>query len=154
MAENYICINGKRIELTEEQIKQIGIELPKVNPFEREWVEDYYYIDDEGFVLSANETFDNFGDGRFKIANYCTSKAIMEQRALHETLHRLLWRYSMEHGGQGSFTIAYDPEQDRFLTQNACFKYFEPSFGTVKTAENAIEEIIKPFMAAHPEFKW
>ena len=109
MSENYIVINGKRTELTEEQLKQLGIEVPKTSPFKREWSEDYYYIDDEGFVRSANETFDNFGADRFNVANYCTDKAIMEQRALHETLSRLLWRYSMEHDGNEKLGIRIVP---------------------------------------------
>ena len=35
---NYICINGQKAELTEEQLKALGIELPKANPFERKEV--------------------------------------------------------------------------------------------------------------------
>lgn len=37
MSENYIVINGKKAELTEEQMKALGIEDKSVNPFaERE----------------------------------------------------------------------------------------------------------------------
>ena len=32
---NYICINGKKAELTEEQLKLLGIELPNESPFAR-----------------------------------------------------------------------------------------------------------------------
>lgn len=47
MNENYIVINGKKAELTEEQLKQLGIEPEKKrkNPFERVTGEKYYYID-------------------------------------------------------------------------------------------------------------
>jgi len=34
MSNNYIVINGKKSELTEEQLKLLGIETRK-NPFER-----------------------------------------------------------------------------------------------------------------------
>ena len=35
MSENYIVINGKRAELTEEQMKVLGIKVKK-NPFDRD----------------------------------------------------------------------------------------------------------------------
>lgn len=34
MSDNYAVINGKRIELTEEQVEMLGVEKRK-NPFER-----------------------------------------------------------------------------------------------------------------------
>ena len=33
--ENYIVINGKRTELTEEQLKELGLIMEKKSPFER-----------------------------------------------------------------------------------------------------------------------
>ena len=163
MSENYIVINGKRAELTEEQLKQLGIEVPKTNPFERVCSHanefySYYYISSSGNVCESVDSGYCNGNGtidmRHKVANYCTDKSLMEQRALHETLNRLLWRYAMEHGGHGNSTVAYNPERDRFLIQGAHYKYLEPSFKTCKTAEAAIKEIVEPFMAEHPEFKW
>jgi hypothetical protein len=155
MAENYIVINGKRAELTEEQLKQLGIEVPKANPFARMGCnEDYYFIDDEGEICKTCDTVFEFDNNRFEVANYCTDKAIMEQRALHETLNRLLWRYSMEHGGTGAPVICYSKMENKFKTQLTCSNYFEPSFVSTQTAEAAIKEIVKPFMAAHPNFKW
>ena len=40
--ENYIVINGKKAELTDEQLKQLGIESEKKrnNPFNSEWAEE------------------------------------------------------------------------------------------------------------------
>ena len=36
--ENYICINGNKTELTEEQLKQLGIEEVKENnPKRNDW---------------------------------------------------------------------------------------------------------------------
>lgn len=161
---NYICINGKKAELTEEQMKALGIELPNANPFERvvnHTTNDfysYYFITSMGTVNEAvDHGFEN-GNGndelRYRAGNYCTDEELLKQRALHEILNRLLWRYSMEHDGEGHVTICYDIDEKMFRTQTTCFKYFEPSFATFEIAQNAIEEIIKPFMKAHPEFKW
>ena len=99
--ENYICINGKKAELTKEQMKALGIELPKSGTFDRVRPHGkYYMIDPYGRISEEYETKHNLDEVAFNIANYCTDKAIMEQRALHETLNRLLWRYSMEHGAE------------------------------------------------------
>ena len=102
---------------------------------------------------------------RFNTANYCRDKAIMEQRALHETLNRLLWRYSETHGGenawdsqniQAHFYIYLDTQNSvLYVSYNDAYHvegvvYFEEEY----IAENAITEVVKPFMAAHPEFVW
>lgn len=170
---NYICINGKKAELTEEQMKALGIELPKVNPFERvsNKANDFYsywFITSMGTV---NEAFDHgfeAGNGndelRYRAGNYCTSWEIINQRALHETLNRLLWRYSMEHDGDkinwnnvsDKHAIYYESDTNKYKV--ACWQtvYYSGNiyFHTKETAEAAIKEIIEPFMKAHPEFKW
>lgn len=162
---NYICINGNKTELTEEQLKQLGIELPKVTPFTRSKKnKKYFSIMQDGKVDWHYENADPFDERCFDVANYCTDKAMMEQRALHETLNRLLWRYSMEHDGdkidlvcvsQTKWYIYYDT---RFKEWNSGMSYstigLDMYFHTEEAANNAIKEIIKPFMKAHPEFKF
>lgn len=165
--ENYICINGKKAELTEEQLKTLGIELPKANPFARVYDQhqaNYYFINNNGEVTGALDMWD-VDDIRYDIANYCTDRKIMKQRALHETLNRLLWRYSMEHGAeeinwedreQQKWEICYDHSEGKievfdyvsFQTIGSVY------FASYQAAWNAIEEIIEPFMKAHPEFKF
>jgi len=164
---NYICINGKKAELTEEQMKALGIELPKASPFKRaKNHEKYYTIDQVGVVRNCTECYDGVDNVFYKIGNYCTDKAIMEQRALHETLNRLLWRYSMEHDGDkidwinwentNTYTIMYNHQKHKFSVISNVFlqNVSAVSFYTLEIAENAIEEIIKPFMKEHPEFVW
>nr|DAF80911.1 MAG TPA: hypothetical protein [Bacteriophage sp.] len=152
--ENYICINGKKAELTEEQMKALGIELQKDSPFDRaEMHKIYYYISPVGDVKSTHETEDSFNKYCFDIANYCTDKAIMEQRALHETLSRLLWRFSEQNGGRGVFSIA-DKGNGNFCPMIENYRYLEPTFKTADITNRAIKEIIEPFMAKHPDFVW
>lgn len=152
--ENYICINGKKAELTEEQMKALGIELPKDNPFDRAGTNEiYYYILPDGDVSDTYESEAVFNERCFDIANYCTDKAIMEQRALHETLSRLLWRFSEQNGGRGVFGIA-DKGNGNFCFMIENYRYLDPTFKTADIAKRAITEIIKPFMAKHPNFVW
>lgn len=165
MAENYIVINGKRAELTEEQLKQLGIEVLKANPFERVKCGPFYSINSNGSVDQKYDANWNTDTALFNVANYCTDKAIMEQRALHETLNRLLWRYSMEHEGDKidwnnadarRFVINYVHDDKQFVVD--CWYIYQQLgavyFHTKEAAEAAIKEIAEPFMKAHPEFKW
>ena len=162
---NYICINGKKAELTEEQMKALGIELPKANPFDRTGLQKRYYsIIADGKVYQSHELGDSNDRNRHEVANYCTDRAIMEQRALYETLNRLLWRYSMEHDGdkinwhdphcRRQYYIVFDYQTKDFdVNYEYTTNNFMTHFYTEEIALNAIEEIIKPFMEAHPEFK-
>lgn len=152
--ENYICINGKKAELTEEQMKALGIELPKNNLFNRaEMRKIYYYISPVGDVTFAHETEAPFDKYCFDVANYCTDKAIMKQRAMWERLSRLLWRFSEQNGGSGVFGIA-DKGNGNFCSMIENYRYLDPTFKTVDIANRAITEIIEPFMAEHPDFVW
>lgn len=152
--ENYICINGKKAELTEEQMKALGIELPKNNPFNRaEMRKIYYYISPVGDVTFAYETEAPFDKYCFDVANYCTDKAIMKQRVMWETLSRLLWRFSERNGGGGMYSIA-GKGNGNFCSMIANYKYLDPTFKTADIANRAITEIVKPFMAKHPDFVW
>lgn len=163
MSENYIVINGKKAELTPEQLKALGLER-ETNPFEKNAHEVFHYINERGTVATdrdANTVFDRQLHG---VANYCTDKEMMEQRALHETLNRLLWRYSMEHKGNeinwcdtktNKYCIYYNHNTESFDMHVRNFRHTigVPYFHTREIAENAIKEIIEPFMAEHPDFK-
>lgn len=164
--DNYIVINGKKAELTEEQLKALGIEIKKKTIFDREKGQPYYYVTPDGTI---NRYLDNLSgkddcDSRYyNAANYCTNLEVMEHRALHETLNRLLWRFSMEHDGEKIDWKNYS-QQKHYIRINS---YLECDIGidifshigsvyfyTKDIAEQAIEEIVKPFIAKHPEFKW
>ena len=151
--ENYICINGKKTELTEEQMKALGIERPKKSPFDRIVDGKYYFINTHGTVYPTKDFLTTADNSLFEKANYCTDKAIMEQRAMWETLSRLLWRFSEQNGGKGNCCIARK-EDGSFFAMAGCYSYLEPTFINTKVARRAIEEVIEPFMAKHPNFVW
>lgn len=160
---NYICINGKKAELTEEQMRALGIELPKRSPFKRgNFGDTYYYIHMDGDVCADDEDGYTEDEMLFNVANYCTNEAIMEQRALHEILNRLLWRYSMEHDGdkidwnndEYKYYIYYSRYNERWAISSSNEWDSVTYFYTEEIAENAINEIILPFMKAHPDFKF
>lgn len=163
--ENYIVINGKKAELTEEQLKALGIEVKKESPFDRIDYGHYYYRVDTKGEICIEEELDSLLDNRLhNVANYCTDKELLQQQAYREILNRLLWRYSMEHDGdkidwecyEEKYNIYYDSELQKYrVADYMSWKTIGVvHFYTRETAKNAIEEIIEPFMAEHPDFKW
>lgn len=162
---NYIMLDGKKFEigaeLAEMLAQAVKKEPEKRSPFDRQAGGDrYYYIEATGEV-TAEEIYDL---ELFGVANYCADEELMEQRALHETLNRLLWRYSEQHGGDlewgpiemDHYSICRDTLNDRWtILVSATTKY--PGvvyFKDKKTAQKAVEEIVEPFMRGHPEFRW
>lgn len=164
--DNYIMFDGKKLPLTDEQIEMLNLETKqKKTPFERvERGKDYYTIDMTGEVLSCTDYRFGTDDALFDVANYCADKKMMEQRALHEKLSRLLWKYSMEHdGGEGHWNcenkhhVIYKavPNGDfdvagAISTKSAGAVYFKNGL----TARRAINEIVEPFIEEHPDFVW
>lgn len=161
--ENYIVINGKKAELTEEQLEKLGIKIKKDNPFERLPNQDYLYVSYNGEVCEDTEGGYNADASRYRVANYCRDEALMQQRAYHETLDRLLWRFACENGEldnpwdgeHAHWNIVYDTSEKYFHPSCICYaKCNEPYFPSKELAQRAVDEIIIPFMKKHPGFVW
>lgn len=167
--DNYIMIEGKKIPLTDEQIKVLkdakALEAKQKSPFERVgYNENYYTIGNIGNVFYTTDIAAPEDNRRFDTANYCTDKKLMEQRALHETLNRLLWRFSMENGeGENPWTsdcahwyifYAHNIDEFRITWVEKVHSAGTIYFSSGELAQRAIVEIIKPFIKEHPDFVW
>ena len=161
--ESYIVINGKKAELTEEQLKVLGIK--KKTPFSRaDEGHCYYRMTTEGKIELEEELLSHMDNNLYNVANYCTDRDLLQQQAYRETLNRMLWRYSMEHDGdkidwecdEEKYNIYYDSELQKCrVADYMSWKTIGVvHFYTRETAANAIKEIVEPFMAEHPDFKW
>ena len=163
MSENYIVINGKKAELTVEQIKALGIEVRK-NPFDRAGkYEGYYCIKETGEIYTYYDDRGSFDNVLYAESNYFNDKDFANQVALHQLLYRKLLKYAHENDCEDRewgtkhehWRIYYDTDSDTFdVDVNDMFKYQGVYFLTRKGAKRAIEEVIKPFMKEHPEFMW
>lgn len=153
----------------QSRIDNLGNKLAKAeaepdpkSPFARvEMGDKYFCIDVDGTVGSAIDYHSDWHDQCYTVANYCTDFDLLQQRAWHEELSRQLWRYSEEHGGDaewngtnehwqiyethGEFDVDWN---DRFHHQGTVY------FRSRETALSAIRDIVEPFLAAHPDFKW
>lgn len=161
---NYAMINGKRIELTEDQVKTLGVEVRK-NPFERvDRGEDYFYINEYGDVNYYEHDEDFEDDLLSQTANYFNDKDFAEQVALHQLLYRKLLKFSYDNDCEDEqgwdytnlhWSILYNAKRKKF---DVCpwdnVKMSPVYFSSKKGALRAIEEVIKPFMKEHHDFVW
>lgn len=165
MNENYIVINGKKAKLTEEQLKALGIKKERKNPFER--VEDgrlYSYIDAYNNVDTYKQCGDEDDNMLFDATNYFSDKHFAKQVALHQLLYRKLLRFAYNNEYEDTqewnktnvhWCILYNYNTNQFVAD--CFgsyKYGGVWFSSVEGAEEAIKEVVEPFVKEHPDFVW
>ena len=141
--ENYLVLNGQKIELTPEQYQEVcNAVSQKKSPFDRkETNEIYYYIDNDGMVDSVKDRGWVADDFRYENANYCSNKDLMMKRSDYEALERVLWRFSEENGGRGVYFICYDKKiGDWAITDTPAYiLLLGPTFCSKNIALRAIE---------------
>ena len=142
--ENYLVLNGQKIELTPEQYQEVcnAVTSKKKTPFDRkEKDETYYFIDNDGIVDSVKDRGWVADDFRYENANYCSNKDLMMKRANYEALERVLWRFSEENDGGGAYFIRYDKKiGDWVITVTAAnLLLLGPTFCSKNIALRAIE---------------
>ncbi len=166
--DNYIMFEGRKIFLTDEQTEMLkSAQIIKSSPFARvDKDQEYYSIGSDGVVYEESDQNLPYDDRCFETGNYCTDCSLMKQRALHETLNRLLWRFSMENGGDKlqfsdqdtkKWYIYYDPNHSS-LAFNSMYTFRaihlgDVYFPTKELADRAIYEIVWPFVRSHPMYK-
>ena len=88
MIENYAVINGKRIELTDDQVKTLGVEMRK-NPFDRVAKgEEYALVGSYGYPVSCYDERLPCDNNSFVCHNYFNDKQFAKQVAFHQLLYR------------------------------------------------------------------
>lgn len=168
MSDNYAVINGKRIELTDEQVKALGIE--RKNPFERvAKSEKYCYIDAFDEVHWFSDDMDQCDDMSFECSNYFNDEDFAKQVALHHLLYRKLLKFAYDNdcedtagwnGYSYHFYIRYEyndgvDESALGVAVTVMNKSVnEVYFSSNDAAFRAIKEVVEPFMKEHPEFVW
>lgn len=163
MSDNYAVINGKRVELTDEQVKALGIE--RKNPFEIvERGEDYFYVNRYGDINNSGQNDDFENDCLFQAANYFNDKSFANQVALHQLLYRKLLKFAYDNECEDNQTwnkinchyyIGYNINDSRFYADvTAAFKHNDVWFSSRDSTNRAIKEVVEPFMKDHPDFVW
>lgn len=163
MSDNYIVINGKRVELTDEQVKALGIK--RKNPFERvAKSEKYCYIDALDEVHWFSDGMEQCDDESFECSNYFNDEDFAKQVALHQLLYRKLLKFAYDNecedtaewnGTNKHWFIRWSCDTGNFIIFNEyCYKGQEVYFSSDEAAKRAGREVVEPFMKEHPEFVW
>lgn len=142
--ENYLVLNGQKIELTPEQYQEV---CNAVSPKEKslfgrkEGNEIYYYIGDDSFVYPSKDRGWVADTLHYGNANYCSDRKLMKKRSNYEALERILWRFSEDNGGAGSYTIYINTDKNRWdvLDIRISAVLFGPTFCSRQVANEAIE---------------
>lgn len=161
MSDNYAVINGKRVELTDEQVKALGIK--RKNPFERVAKDDAYYtVLSSGSVGRMEDYLDCQDDSQYDAANYFNDEAFANQVALHQLLYRKLLKFAYDNDCEDNqawnktnyhYYIYYNTDEGRFCTDaTRIFKHNDVWFCSRDLANRAIKEVVKPFVKKHPDF--
>lgn len=169
--DNYIVINGKKVELTAEQLKEqlkaLGIEdeLERNNPFGKITDYGYYYIANTD-VINFTQNIDSIVDKDLhNNANYFNDEDFANQVMLHQKLYRKLLKYAYDNDAVSDWTNPYSRKY--FITKytkknnkidvgwaltfkHNCVVYFNSE----EVTKQAIENVVKPFMKEYPEFVW
>lgn len=164
MSENYIVINGKKAELTNEQMELLGIKV-RNNPFERVSKNDFYYIiSDKTRVMYYPDEEDETDRELYNSVNYFNDKEFAVQVALHQLLYRKLLKFAYDNGCEDTkewdgnnihWTIGYSVDYETFfMYSKALHKTQGVYFSSKEGTQRAIKEVVEPFMKEHPEFVW
>ena len=169
MKEIKLTIDGKEVQLTNEQVKALKLELlmkmKSSNPFERvEKYTEYYCIKETGEIYDYCEDGGSFDSTLYSESNYFNNKNFANQVALHQLLYRKLLKYAYDNefedeewdGTKMHAYIIYNftrKDYDIRWTRNEK----EPGtvyFKTPTRATAALNEVVMPFIKEHPEFVW
>lgn len=164
MRDVKLTIDGKEVQLTNEQLKALGITKEKNNPFERvNKGTFYYYGKANGTTEDFTEADDSTDTGLYNAANYFNDKQFAEQVTLHQLLYRKLLKYAYNSGFEDTVWNNLNEHWYIFYNYaNGCFGYRRNDicksqnvyFSSEEAAEQAIKEVVEPFVKEHPEFVW
>ena len=164
MKEIKLTIDGKEVLLTDEQLKMLGIEPEKKNPFDRVGNGDRFFaIDNMNGIQTCTEMSYARDEAYYNGINYFNDKRFAKQVALHQLLYRKLLKFSYENkcadvewnGRNDHWCIYYDPDDLKYCVAGfGSHKFDGMWFSSEDAAKRAIEEVVEPFVKEHPEFMW
>lgn len=167
-----LTVNGRSIVLTkdiiDELLEVINKKMSEVveNPFARApYGKQYYYIDDCGRVDDIVEAAQEMDDKYYSNVNYFQNKSTAWQVVLCQLLNRKLLKFTYDNNCVDTVEWG-DSNVHWFIYYNCDAKEYQAAgtavvhqfstvyFSTKEAAEQAIDEVVKPFMKEHPEFVW
>lgn len=160
MSENYIVINGKRAELTKEQMEHLGIEVEKDKRWRAKDGGLYFYVTDGGIVSYANES-NNYAD-KFMYFSHNYFEFEGEARIYARVLETemLLKKYADEHNGEFAdfkyylFWVGADNELRIDLVPSYSYRTRVIFFSSKEIVQDAIKEIGCERIKEYLTYEW
>ncbi len=167
-----LTIDGRSIVLTKDITDELLAALNKKmseavkNPFARApHGKQYYYIDDYGRVDDTTEVGHEMDDKYYSNVNYFQNRSTAWQVALCQLLNRKLLKFTYDNNcvdtvewGYGNihWFIYYncDAKEYQAAITPVVHQFSTVYFSTKEGAEQAIDEVVRPFMKEYPEFVW
>lgn len=159
MSENYIVINGKRAELTKEQMEHLGIEVEE----KKRWIAKdgtYWFINSGGkpqsVSVGCNVRYDDF---RYYSHNYFETEEEAEIYARVLETEMLLKKYADEHNGEFDkykFDLCVNKFGSLIINEVWSAAYYGHPiwFSSHDIASNAIEEIGEERIKEYLTYEW
>lgn len=165
MKEIKLTIDGKEVQLTDEQLKLlgIGIEEKRKNPFDR--VNDTYFcITSDNKISSHTDDDGTYDRSLYNTVNYFNDETFTKQVALHQLLYRKLLKFAYDNecedaaewdGNNLHWCIRYNDNHKNFDSYcQTGYKARDIYFSSKDDAKKAIDTIIEPFVKEYPDFVW
>lgn len=166
MSENYIVINGKRAELTKEQMEQLGIDVNCSKRWRANKKGVYWFVDDAGGIMSLSEINSYYDDFRYYFHNYFRTQEEAETYARVLETEMLLKKYANEHNGEFRDNVKYylylADKSDLWgghvkvqgVHTNLCLRPRQVWFSSMDITQNAINEIGQKRIKEYLTYEW
>lgn len=160
MSENYVVINGKRVDFTEEQLKQLGIEIEPVKEerWRAEYGGEYWYVSDFGAVYVTNERKMCDDNYHYDSYNYFKTKEAAEKYARVLDTELRLRGFAEAHNTEEPerWYIEYNCHADELRIFWTYYRIFGRSiyFASRDIVEQAIAEIGEDKIKEYFTYEW
>ncbi len=161
MSDNYIVINGKRAELTKEQMEQLGIEVEGKKRWRATNGGAYYFVNISNATLVETYDYGKSSDFRYHSHNYFKTREEAEAYARVLETEMLLKKYADEHNQRfhyKQYFIVYDGSRDGRCGIDSCDTMCEEPrtiwFSSKEIAKNAINEIGSNRIKEYLTYEW
>lgn len=166
--ENYICINGKKIDIykntTDKEILGFIKENMPKSSYDRnpDSKEKFYYISDIGSQNTGREDNSIYAYRLFANCNYFSDLHEAKYINLQQSLYRQLRKFAVENGylydfsNKCCFRIVARRYKNNSIEWNPClvdinqFSIATVYFNSYDNTMKAIDEVVEPFIKKHP----
>lgn len=159
MSENYIVINGKRAELTKEQMKQLGIEVKEKKRWRANRQKEYWFVPSCNSVETRLDYYNSYDDFRYYSHNYFQTKEEAETYARVLETEMLLKKHADEHNGEFGeykYTLYVNRNGVPTINVNCVENHYGRMvwFSSIEIVQNVINEIGEERIKEYLTYEW